>query len=461
MAKYFLNVKIFSRSRGSRVTKAAAYRAGERIHDDRTSESHNYSHRRDVVTAEIALPSQYAGRADMEWARNRSVLWNAAEHSDRRNARLAREVFVALPPELTTAQRCHLTRLFSQELADKYHCAVDFAVHLPREGSDERSHHAHILMTARQVTPAGLGARTTLELGGRERHARGLRPCIEELRFIRERWAQLSNEAFRNAGLATRIDHRSYKDQGIDGEPAAVIPRKIFYHEKKTGLRHPVGEEIRAKRRERMDARLKGSDELARVIARQKAEAREQIRSKARQAAAQPKKIRHGALTREERLQRRREYKNANREAINRKNREWQRANAAEINRKNREWRMARAARAMAKTSSEGKTLPPGKEQAARHNPGNDVPLERPPTAATADESVNQWLTYRGANASVTPDASIEHWLAYRVKQGQAQHSSAELPDRGVAPATQDTTESDREERSEDLNRGHRNDFGL
>jgi len=48
MAKYFLLVKVFSRAKGSRVTRAAAYRAGERIHDDRTSESYNYSDRKDV-----------------------------------------------------------------------------------------------------------------------------------------------------------------------------------------------------------------------------------------------------------------------------------------------------------------------------------------------------------------------------------------------------------------------------
>src|SRR5256885_9694685 len=42
MAKYFLHVKVFSRGQGSRVTRAAAYRAGERIRDERTSEVYNY-----------------------------------------------------------------------------------------------------------------------------------------------------------------------------------------------------------------------------------------------------------------------------------------------------------------------------------------------------------------------------------------------------------------------------------
>jgi hypothetical protein len=42
MAKHFLYVKVFLRGKGSRVTRAAAYRAGERIRDERTSEVYNY-----------------------------------------------------------------------------------------------------------------------------------------------------------------------------------------------------------------------------------------------------------------------------------------------------------------------------------------------------------------------------------------------------------------------------------
>lgn len=42
MANYFLHVKTFGRGKGSRATKAAAYRAGERIRDERTSAVYNY-----------------------------------------------------------------------------------------------------------------------------------------------------------------------------------------------------------------------------------------------------------------------------------------------------------------------------------------------------------------------------------------------------------------------------------
>jgi ATP-dependent exoDNAse (exonuclease V) alpha subunit len=159
MASYFLHVKTFGRGQGSKVTKAAAYRAGERIRDERTSAVYDHTGRTDVAHAEIVLPSAYADRVDMEWALDRSRLWNAAEHAGRRcNSRLAREVLVHVPPEITPAQRTQLVRSFSRELADRYGGAVDFAVHVPRPRADPRHHHAHLLMTTRQVGPDGLGA---------------------------------------------------------------------------------------------------------------------------------------------------------------------------------------------------------------------------------------------------------------------------------------------------------------
>ncbi len=164
MAVYFLRTKHVSRGKGARVTRAAAYRAGERITDERTGEVHNYSNRRDVAYKEVVLPEELAGRDDMAWTQDRSTLWNAAEHAGRRrNSRLARELLVLLPPELSPTQRSTLVRTFAQELANKYRGAVDVCIHEPRPGADSRNHHAHLLMTVREVAPDGLGPRTSLE----------------------------------------------------------------------------------------------------------------------------------------------------------------------------------------------------------------------------------------------------------------------------------------------------------
>src|SRR3979490_3261793 len=141
MAKYFLHVKVFSRGKGSRVTRAAAYRAGERIRDERTSEVYDYSDRGDVAYKEVILPAELSARPDMAWSQDRSTLWDAAEHAGlRRNSRLAPELLVLIPPELNPAQRTNLVRTFASELGDEYRCAVDVCIHQPRPAAAPRNH---------------------------------------------------------------------------------------------------------------------------------------------------------------------------------------------------------------------------------------------------------------------------------------------------------------------------------
>src|SRR5580692_3465816 len=210
MAIYYLGVKSFGRSAGtggSVSTSAAAYRAGERIRDERTGRIYDHSQRRDIEHKEILLPSHFEGAGSQpDWARDRSQLWNVAERSEPRpNARVAREYVLALPHELNAAQRTVLARSFAQEIADRYHNAVDLAVHQPR--TDPRNFHAHLLATTREVTAAGLGPKTTAELNGSQRFELGLPRAMQEHAQIRERWADMANEALRDAGLEVRVSH--------------------------------------------------------------------------------------------------------------------------------------------------------------------------------------------------------------------------------------------------------------
>jgi hypothetical protein len=427
MAKYFLYVKVFSRGKGSRVTRAAAYRAGERIRDERTSEVYNYSGREDVLHKEIVLASELAGRTDTNWARERAALWNAAEHAGgRRNARLAREVLVTLPPELDQAQRTELTRTFARQLADRYRCAVDLAVHAPRSGSDPRHHHGHLLMTTREVTPEGLGRRTTLELTGTERHDRGLPPSKAELLWIRERWAEVTNERLRAAGLAERVDHRSYRAQGIDREPKPMMPQKVYYAERRSGAAHPLGEQIRARHRERSEARLRGRAALARVLERQRKDGRQRALADAARKEGVPKRTPRSALTREELHRIRDEYRRAHAAEINLKKREWHKAHAAEVNRQRREaYRRRRAAleavkagRPIAQERSARKGAAAERslthERSAGKRPERSAPADgkiEKPESRTAEESVRRWQRLRElGQASATPEESARQW---------------------------------------------------
>jgi hypothetical protein len=336
MPLYLLHVQTFPRARGASVTRAAAYRAGERIRDERMKRFHNYLDRDDIVYSDIVLPSKFARDATVNWARDRSTLWNAVESTNRRNARLAREVLVILPPELTPAQRAQLVRRFSQELSDRYQNAVDTTIHLPRPSADERHHHAHLLMTPREITPHGLGRRVACELSGPERRARGLGPYKQDFMFVRERWAEVMNEALRDAGLTARVDHRGFKARGINREPVPEIPRKILYLERRTGVPTQAGNDIRRRHRERVEARLKGADELARVLQRQKEEGARRVLEREKQRAASPKKAPWGSLTKEEIAQRRQEWYQANRATAIERSRIYRQKNAAAISAKKR-----------------------------------------------------------------------------------------------------------------------------
>lgn len=301
MAVYFLNLKTFGRSGGSSAVSAAAYRSGERIRDERTGRVYDHTDRQDVMHKEVVLPSRLA-ESQMSWAHDRSYLWNAAESAEsRKNARVAREYLVALPVELKAEQQVELARGFSRELADRYQFALDLAVHAPRDfpGSDPRNFHAHLLATTREVTPHGLGAKTTLEMHDTRRRELGLDPAINELLYVRERWANVTNEALRAAHIEARIDHRSLAAQGIDREPYPYIPRAAYEMERH-GYRSAQADRLRADYQARVDARMARSAERSPVAAPQSLEEiRRQAREdwlKMRQAAnEQPATARHAA----------------------------------------------------------------------------------------------------------------------------------------------------------------------
>jgi ATP-dependent exoDNAse (exonuclease V) alpha subunit len=256
MAVYFLNLKTFGRSGGSSAVSAAAYRSGERIHDERSGKTYDHSDRQDVMHKEILVPTRFSD-SDMGWAKERAHLWNAAENAEsRKNSRVAREYLVALPVELDPEQRLKLVRGFSQELTDRYQFALDLTVHAPRNfpGSDPRNFHAHLLATTREATPAGLAAKTTLELNDSRRRDLGLEPVVHELLFVRERWAGVTNDALREAGIDARVDHRSLAAQGIDREPYPYIPRAAYEMERH-GYRSGQAERLRSEYRERVQSR--------------------------------------------------------------------------------------------------------------------------------------------------------------------------------------------------------------
>ena len=193
MAIYHLRAAMISRSQGRSATAASAYRVAERIEDRRTGLVFDYAAKGGVDHTEILAPDPAP-----DWVRDRSELWNRVEESEtRKNSQVAREVRVALPAELTHAQRVELVRDFAQEQFVDRGMIADIALHAPGRDGDDRNHHAHILLTTREVDADGF---TTKNRDWNK---------VEVLESWREAWARDSNAALERAGLENRVDHRT------------------------------------------------------------------------------------------------------------------------------------------------------------------------------------------------------------------------------------------------------------
>ena len=143
MAICHISASVVKRSAGHSAVAAAAYRAGEKLADERADKVHDYSRRRGVDAAEILAPPGAPA-----WALNRETLWNRVEAAEQRaDSQVAREIRVAIPIELSRDAGRDLVRDYVQrEFVDRGMVA-DVAWH--DEGG--RNPHAHILLTMRQI----------------------------------------------------------------------------------------------------------------------------------------------------------------------------------------------------------------------------------------------------------------------------------------------------------------------
>ncbi|EAG8996325.1 molybdopterin-guanine dinucleotide biosynthesis protein MobA, partial [Listeria monocytogenes] len=193
---------------GRSVTAASAYRVAERIEDRRTGLTFDYAAKGGVDHTEILAPDHAP-----DWVHDRSELWNRVEESEtRKNSQVAREVRVALPDELTHAQRVALVRDYAQTQFVDRGMVADIALHAPGRAGDERNHHAHILLTTREVDADGF---TTKNRDWNK---------VEVLEGWREAWARDSNAALERAGVEDRVDHRTLvaqRDEALELASAA------------------------------------------------------------------------------------------------------------------------------------------------------------------------------------------------------------------------------------------------
>ena len=209
MAIFHFSAKIISRGKGQSAIAAAAYRSGQKLTDEQTGDTKHYRAR----SQRIIFEGVFAPKDAPAWAKDRNALWNAVEIRESqttrpKQAQLAREIEIALPHELTDQQREWLVKDFVREQFTRKGFVADVSIHAPDRGSDERNHHAHIMVTLRQIGEGGFAATKDRDQNTKK-----------QLQDWRQQWEQLANRHLERHGHAARIDRRSLKAQGIEREP--------------------------------------------------------------------------------------------------------------------------------------------------------------------------------------------------------------------------------------------------
>lgn len=242
MAIYHCSIKIISRGKGRSAVACAAYRSGTKLTDLATGKIFDYSNKPGVVFSEVLLPEN----APAAFAVDRNILWDAVERKETRSdARLAREVEVALPREFTRQEQIDTVREYIIKNFVREGMCADWALHDKRDGNP----HAHIMLTTRAFTRNGKWAeksRTIYKLDPngqkvplidpetgeqkvRVRKGKGVEKLWQTEKVPANDWNDRSKAEEWRAAWATecnrrldrqhQIDHRSYARQAVEQEP--------------------------------------------------------------------------------------------------------------------------------------------------------------------------------------------------------------------------------------------------
>ena len=145
MAIYHFSAKIISRKTGGSSVASAAYRAAERLPDERLGRHHDFTNKAGVIHSEIMLPDGSPERLN-----DRTTLWNEVEAGEKRDdAQLAREVEFSIPREMNEKQGIALARDFVQKQFVDRGMVADLNVHWDKAKDGSPKPHAHVMLAMR------------------------------------------------------------------------------------------------------------------------------------------------------------------------------------------------------------------------------------------------------------------------------------------------------------------------
>lgn len=297
MAIYHCSVKIVSRSSGRSSVGAAAYRAGDKLLNERDGIIHDYTKKKGIVYNEIMLPENAP-----DIYKNREILWNSVEKIEKDiTAQTAREIEVALPKELSKDEQINLLKNYVKDNFTSVGMCADISLHDKKDGNP----HAHIMLTMRPINEHGEWenkaekvyickdskglekAFTSTELKSQSpgewdkqlpyykngnpksrptyltksevetdirykdyQRVKGKNDPkktkedkqnprlaewnkVESLEKWRSQWEEICNREFEKKSISERIDHRTLQAQGIDREPTIHLGTSAHQMEKR------------------------------------------------------------------------------------------------------------------------------------------------------------------------------------------------------------------------------------
>lgn len=161
-----------------------------------------------------------------EWSKNPIDFHQAADTYERANARLYREIVVALPRELSGDRQLELVTKWTESELGKSH-PYTIAVHSPLALDGKPNVHAHIMFSDRTLDEVERDPKLFFkrantkkpELGGaaKDKDWKRKQKVVE----LRQSWEKAHNLALERAGVGREaaISMKSLKDQGIDRLP--------------------------------------------------------------------------------------------------------------------------------------------------------------------------------------------------------------------------------------------------
>ncbi|MFR4815408.1 MobQ family relaxase [Peptoniphilus sp.] len=249
---FHFSVNIISRGKGKSAVASAAYISGEKIKNEWDGVTHDYTKKQGVISKEIFLPDH----APEEY-KDRKTLWNSVELFEKNsNAQLARNFIISLPKELSIEENKKMIEEYIQNNFVKEGMIVDLAIHdESRDGN--QNIHAHIMTIVRPINEDGTWGQKSkkeyiLDEKGEKVLNKNGKPKTRKVELTtwndkgnvekwRENFSNLCNEYLAKNKIEKRVDHRSFKRQGIKQIPTIHLGSSASAMERK-GIRTEKGD---------------------------------------------------------------------------------------------------------------------------------------------------------------------------------------------------------------------------